>query len=130
MRYINKCHTCSGALSPGINSTKNDEKSLNGYPCLSDFSEIEFSRTGNLFEISLTHKYSCHMGKFFFPMLCFEKKNSGIQLWKNVDSLHFKCNFNVPNFAIVALITSHQTKQLRIQENLQFQGSVFLEAEG
>ena len=44
-------------------------------PCLSDFSEIEFSRIVELFEMSFTHKHSCHKGKLFFPMLCFEKNN-------------------------------------------------------
>lgn len=99
-------------------------------PCLSDFSEIEFSRIVELFEMSFTHKYSCHKGKLFFPMLCFEKTMEwNTTLKKRVDSLLFKCNFNVPNFTIVALMTSYQTKQLRIQEKLQYQDNVFLEAE-
>lgn len=50
------------------------------------------------------------MGKFFFPMICFEKivkYNSE----KKSDPLHFKCNF-----PIVSPLTNYQTKKLRIQD--------------
>lgn len=72
-----------------------------GSPCLSDFSEIEFSKVVELFEMSFTHKHPCHKEKFFFPMLCSEKTvRWNTTLKTSLDSLLFTCNFNVPNFTI------------------------------
>lgn len=93
------------------------------------FQKLSFQKQVNCLRLASHTNIPVIWGNFSSQCSVLKKKNSGIQLWKNVDSLHFKCNFNVPNFTIVALITSHQTKQLRIQENLQFEDSVFLEAE-
>ena len=120
---INKCHTYSSALSPGINSSK----MMAGSPCLSLSRNWVFRNCW--FEMSFTHKHSCHKGKLFFPMLCFEKPMGwNTTLKTSVDSLLFKCKLSM--FLIlpfVALMTSYQTKQLRIQE--KFQDNVFLEVE-
>lgn len=98
-------------------------------PCLSDFSEIEFSRIVELFEMSFTHKHSCHKGKLFFPMLCFEKTMEwNTTLKKRVDFLLFKCNFNVPNFTIVAL-DQLPNKAAENPRKASVSDNVFLEAE-
>lgn len=84
-------------------------KSFNRCPCLSDFLEIEFLNTGRSFEISFRTNIFFHMEKFFFPMICSERIKKYI--FENFDSLHFKCDLNIPNFTIVSLLNSYQPNE-------------------
>lgn len=100
---------------PSRSSSKNDrDKNLNKLQCLSEFSEIEFLKTGQVL-ISLRHKYLLSYGKNFLLNDLFWKIVA-YNFEKILDSLHFKCNLKVPDFTIMSPLTSNQTEQLEIQE--------------
>lgn len=90
------------------------------------FQKFEFSKTGELCEISLRHKYLCHMSIFVSNDLFWKIVEYNFE--NNFDSLDFKRNMNVPGFTIVSPF-NQLPKQPGIQEELQFQDSVFLEVE-
>lgn len=70
-----------------------------GSPCLLDFPEIEFSKIAGL-------KWASHTNipvirGNYSSQCCFEKPMGwNTTLKTSVDSLLFKCKFNVPNFTI------------------------------
>lgn len=106
MEHADRCQTYSCAVSPGINSSKHDwDKTLTDPPAYQRFQKLSFCKQVSSLR-SASDTNICHIGKFFFPMIHFEK--IVVYNFKNkLDFLHFKCSLNVSNFDIGSPLTNY-----------------------